>query len=241
MVWLSAKKGGGHDGTLKKLVLVSLITICVIAICFCSALISDTVGKYKRENDYYKDVADRTQQDAEVDFEMLANENSDIVGWIRIPGTRINYPIVQANDNDKYLHTLFNGKRGDAGSLFADCHTDPFKSTLTIIYGHRMKDGSMFASLGKYKKSSFAKKHSNILLFTPEKNYQLEIILFATINALDGVYNTYFTSAESVYDLLQKQAQYTYRRPKPNEKLVMLSTCTYEFENARYVLLCKLQ
>ena len=193
------------------------------------------------ENEYYKNVADRTQRNVEVDFEMLKNENSDIIGWIKIPGTRINYPIVQSANNGKYLHTLFNGKHGDAGCLFADCHTDPFKSTLTIIYGHRMKDGSMFADLGKYKNTSFAKKHSSIVLFTPEKSYQLEIVLFATISALDSVYNIYFTSAESVYDLLQKQAHYTYNRPKPNEKLVMLSTCTYEFENARYVLLCKLQ
>lgn len=211
------------------------------AICVCSAFISEALHEYESENAYYEDVAENSCEDSEIDFDLLRGKNSDIVGWITIPGTRIDYPIVKACDNDKYLHTLFNGKPGNSGCLFADYRSDPFKSALTIIYGHRMKDGSMFDNLEYYKDRTFADKHRNIDIYTPDKSYNFEIVMFTIIEADDIVYNEYFTSAMSVYDLLKKHARYTYSKPKNNDKLVMLSTCAYEFKNARYVLLGKLQ
>lgn len=213
----------------------------MVAICVCSAFVSEALHEYEAENAYYSNVAEKSYKDSKVDFDLLRKENSDLVGWITIPGTRIDYPIVKTNDNDKYLHTLFNGKTGDSGCLFADYRSEPFRSALTIVYGHRMKDGSMFDNLGFYKKRSFADKHQSINIYTPERTYDLKIILFATIDANNIVYNEYFTSAMNVYDFLKGYAHYTYSKPKDNEKLVMLSTCAYEFKNARYVLLGKLQ
>ena len=226
---------------MKKIFLTSLIIICIGAICVCSAFISEGLYEYESENAYYKDVAKKSYENTRIDFDSLRAKNSDIVGWITIPGTRIDYPIVKGSDNDQYLHTLFSGKEGDSGCLFTDYRSEPFRSSLTIVYGHRMKDGSMFSNLGFYRKRGFADKHQSISIYTPDKSYKLKILLFATIGANNNVYNEYFTSAMNVYDLLKKHAQYTYDKPKNNDKLVMLSTCAYEFKNARYVLLGKLQ
>ena len=213
----------------------------MVVICVCASFVSEAVHEYKAENAYYDNVSKESIAGSGIDFDSLRKENTDIIGWIKIQGTRINYPIVQAENNDKYLHTLFSGKPGNSGCIFADCRNDSFKSTLSIIYGHRMKDGSMFSDIGRYKSRSFADMHRDISIDTPDKSYKLKIVLFATIGANNIVYNEYFTSAMSVYDLLKRHAHYAYSKPKNNEKLVMLSTCAYEFKNARYVLLCKLQ
>ena len=94
--------------------------------------------------------------DLEVDFAGLRSQNSDIVGWIYSPGTVINYPIVQAADNDYYLHRHIDGTYSGGGSIFMDyaCSSD-FSGINTILYGHHMYDGSMFASLSNYKNPSY--------------------------------------------------------------------------------------
>ena len=84
----------------------------------------------------------------EVDFDGLSQINPDIVGWLYIPGADISYPVVQAGDNDYYLDRMFDGTRNSAGSIFLDayCASD-FSDRHSIIYGHHMRDLSMFARL----------------------------------------------------------------------------------------------
>ena len=87
----------------------------------------------------------------EVDFEGLRKENSDVAGWIYCPDTVVNYPVMHGEDNDLYLHHLVNRQYNFAGCIFEDCRNTPGqKDPATILYGHHMKDGSMFAMLHKY-------------------------------------------------------------------------------------------
>lgn len=90
-------------------------------------------------------------RDISVDWDALKAINPDIVGWIVLRGTNINYPILKGKNNDEYLYHLYTKEYSIAGSIFVDFQTEePFEQDLTILYRHRMKDGSMFATLKYY-------------------------------------------------------------------------------------------
>ena len=92
----------------------------------------------------------------EIDFANLQAENPDVVGWIYSPDTVINYPVMKGETNDTYLHTMLNGQYNSSGSIFMDYRNNPDLSNyVTILYGHHMKNGSMFASLHKYSDQTY--------------------------------------------------------------------------------------
>lgn len=115
--------------------------------------------------------------DTQIDFESLRQINPDIVAWVVIPGADISYPVVQAANNDKYLSTSFAGKNSGAGAIFLDCDcSSSFDSDRSIIYGHNMRDGTMFAGLNKFKDLDFAREHREIYLYTENDRRLLSII-----------------------------------------------------------------
>ena len=100
-----------------------------------------------------------------VDFDALSEINPDIVAWIYIEDTEINYPVVQGTDNQYYLKRLFNGKWNGSGCIFLDSRNSPDLSDRhSIIYGHHMKNGTMFSGLTEYKKQGFYEGHPVVLL-----------------------------------------------------------------------------
>ena len=113
-----------------------------------------------------------------LDFDELREMAPNLVGWLQSQGTVINYPIVQGMDNDFYLDHLPNGVRNSMGSIFLDYrnHAD-FSSSTIFIYGHNMASGDKFSSLRHYTDQQFFEQHSNMLIFTPERNF--EIVIFA--------------------------------------------------------------
>ncbi|MDR1358310.1 MAG: class B sortase [Coriobacteriales bacterium] len=108
------------------------------------------------------------------DWEALSALNPDVVGWIIVPGTNINYPIVQGTNNDYYLYHLFDSSSSGTGAIFADYEGS---ATLTgqhnIIYGHNMFDGSMFSDMLMYTNQGYFDEHRRIYVCTPEANYEL--------------------------------------------------------------------
>lgn len=109
-----------------------------------------------------------------VDFAALLKANPDTVGWLAIPGTEISYPVLQADDNNKYLHTLFSGERSGAGALFMDSNNNvnPLDQN-TIVYGHNMGQGrsDMFGTLLYYDEKSYYDEHQWIQFDTIHKQY----------------------------------------------------------------------
>ena len=111
-----------------------------------------------------------------VDFEALRETGLDIIGWLSLPDTVINYPVTQADDNEYYLHHLYDGTYNKVGCLFADYENKAdFSDRNTIIYGHNMRDGSMFAALNEYDEQSYFDTHKQMYLVTPEGGYLCEI------------------------------------------------------------------
>ncbi len=111
-----------------------------------------------------------------VDFEALRENGPDIIGWLNLPDTAINYPVTQTDDNEYYLHHLYDGTYNKVGCLFADYENKAdFSDRNTIIYGHNMRDGSMFAALNEYDGQGYYDGHPQMYLVTPGGGYTVEI------------------------------------------------------------------
>lgn len=175
-----------------------------------------------------------------VDFDALLHENPDVVAWIYCAGTEINYPVLQGRDNDQYLRRMLDGTYNVAGSIFLDarCASD-FSTITSIIYGHNMKNESMFGSLPKYEEQVYYDEHPNIWLFTPEKNYCIEVVS-GFITPADSTIYTLHSSVDAMRQTLADAAAHSDFVSAANldnaERMVVLSTCAYDYEDARYVL-----
>lgn len=180
-----------------------------------------------------------------VDFESLQSLNEDVIGWIYIEGTNINYPIVLGDDNQYYTSVMADGKVNRAGSIFMDYRNKAdFSDRNTVIYGHNMKNGSMFNNLKNYTDPEFLKEHPTGKIMTPDGNFEFEIIGGYVASLSDAAWQLRFSGDEDFYDWLQesleKSTVYTGAEVSPGDRIITLSTCSYEFSEARFVLLCRI-
>lgn len=175
-----------------------------------------------------------------VDFDALATINPDIVGWIYIPGTNINYPVVQGQDNDYYLNHLFDGTVNAAGCIFLDAaNASDFTDLHTIIYGHHMKDDTMFADLVRYKQANYYKDHPTATLVTREKIYTVNLFSGYVCDDWADAWKLDFGEGEFepwLTQILDRSYFRAQAKPGPEDQILTLSTCTYEFEDAKFVL-----
>lgn len=178
-----------------------------------------------------------------VDFERLQEINSDVVGWIRFEEPEIiNYPIVQGQDNSKYLKTTFEGNKNSAGTLFIDVQNQgDFSDRNTFIYGHNMKNGSMFGRLRKYKSSEFCQEHPYFYLYTPdgiESTYQ--IFSVTIVNDTSESYTKMYTDDVQFQDYIEYVKSISLyqidREVEADSKIVSLSTCTNVTEDERLLI-----
>lgn len=178
----------------------------------------------------------------QVDFESLRAVNPEIVAWLTIEDTNIDYPVAQHGDNDYYLHHLFNGEWNSSGCLFLDCHNQSdFSACHTIIYGHHMDNGAMFQNLMYYKDQAFYDEHSDARLITPDGTYTVEFFAGYVANVDSDAWELNFTSDKDFEDWLEaameRSAFESKVIPSTADRIITLSTCSYEFYNARFVLL----
>lgn len=180
----------------------------------------------------------------EIDFESLQAENEDICGWLEVPGLEISYPVVQGEDNDYYLKRTFRKESNGAGSIFMDMRNDrDLTDRNTIIYGHNMKNGSMFGKLKQYRDEEVLKDNPVFYYYTPEQTYQCQIISCRTVNAKESEYPVGFQDADSYRDYLERIAEKSWHRSpfhaKEGDRLMMLSTCTGS-KTERFVVQAKI-
>ncbi len=177
----------------------------------------------------------------DVNFKKLLKQYPDTVGFIYGANTGICYPIVQGDDNDFYLTHNYDGNTDNNGSIFMEylCAPD-FTSQNTIIYGHHMKSGRMFANLSKYKNQSYYDAHPYMYIYTPEKEYKLEFFAGCVVEGSDPIY-----ALEVSKDVLEQYVAESTFKSKigvPEGNIVTLSTCDYTvgYDDARYIVLGKL-
>jgi len=176
-----------------------------------------------------------------IDFKELESIGKDAVAWLYSPGTAIDYPVMKAQDYDYYLRHLPDGTLNANGSLFIDynCASD-FSDPLTVIYGHHMMSGSMFASLNGYKKQQYYQEHPCMYLYTKQGNYRIDLLYGCVIGA--GQWREQaFMFAENINALLAYGEYHTTFESDAvysgGDRIVALSTCSYEFDDARYVVI----
>ena len=193
--------------------------------------------------------ADATElADMTVDWDYLRSLNPDIVAWVVIPDTRVNYPVVQGHDNEEYLHKDFSqkedfGARG--GAIFLEASNSPdFSDENNVLYGHHMRDGSMFACLSKdFVNGDFFDAHRTFYVLTPEKNYKLQAFSLVLTNGWDEIVQTRFGTDDQRSAYIKDKEQRSVVAPAGGmpdpasiTQLFTLSTCDYQETNGRAVL-----
>lgn len=176
-----------------------------------------------------------------VDFAALQAENPDIVGWIYCPDTEVNYPVLRGEDNRTYLRHLSDGSYNVAGSIFADFRNSPeLAEENVILYGHNMSNGTMFALLPKYAQQEFYDAHPLWYLLTPTANYRVELFAGFVTSTKSLVYDTtrLDTNGRPITDKAWEDSDFRgVNPPKEGERTLTLSTCSYDFSGARYVVM----
>lgn len=178
----------------------------------------------------------------QVDYEPLLALNSDVVGWIYMEDSPINYPLLQGKDNEQYVKKLADGSYNSAGSIFMDYRNEPDLSDRhTVIYGHRMNNGSMFGTIVNYKDQSYFESHPRCMLLTPRGNYTVEFFAGYVAELNDQAWKLEFGSdeefAEWIEEAAEKSTFESFISPTANDRIVTLSTCTRDNGYTRYVLL----
>ena len=175
------------------------------------------------------------------DFSKLLEMNPEFKGWITIEGTHIDYPVVQGENNEKYLRTAVSGEMNNAGSVFIDFHIqNPFFDRNTILHAHNQRNGQMFHDLIKYADKEFWAEHPYIKVYLPDGRMLLYRIYSAYVMKDTRTYQYGFASDESYRDYLD----YTVRTsvydtgivPETWQSIITLSTCTNRSSEGRYVV-----
>lgn len=179
-----------------------------------------------------------------VDWDGLREINPDIVGWIVIPDTKVNYPIVQSEDNQYYLHRAFNKEKSIYGSIFMSAFNyNDFSDWNTILYGHNMKDGSMFKTVNYYKDEEYCKEHLDVWILTPKSQKKYQVISAHIAQDGDSNYDYVFED-DSYKDFIDSQIEQslydTGVTSVYDKRCITLSTCTSRTELERFIIVCQL-
>lgn len=178
-------------------------------------------------------------------FSVLSEVNSDVRAWIWQEGTCIDYPVVIGEDNTYYLNHLFNGEKNKLGCLFIDYRNNgDFSDRNTVIYGHNMKNGTMFHSITDYKDPAVYATRPTMTIYTPDGTYNLELFAGVIISGDEQFVKFDFSSEEEFLSYAEQlKENSTFESDVavlPGDRLVTLCTCSYEFDNYRYELVGKL-
>lgn len=185
--------------------------------------------------------------DMQVDWDALWAINPEVVGWVYMPGTAINYPIMQASDNEKYLTTdFYNNKNGivSYGSIFLDAeNASDFSDENNLIYGHHMNDGSMFAVIDTFVDSAKFNEHRTVFVLAPQGNYRLDTFSLVVVPAYDPLAQFAFSSSEEWLSYIQDKLDRSVVLPDPvtadpasMSKIFSFVTCDYSIYDGRAVL-----
>lgn len=179
-----------------------------------------------------------------IDFTQLLSVNSDIVGWLRIRALDISYPVVQGKDNDYYLHRTFEKTDNFAGCLFVNSYNmGDFTDQNTIIYGHNMKNGSMFGKLKNFNDPEVFKKSRYFWIFTPDFIYQYRIFSASVVDKTGLTYQVSFTDDEFDQFISRAYSNSVVDNQDvtvtKEDRIVTLSTCTGD-DSTRFVVMGKL-
>ncbi len=184
-----------------------------------------------------------TSTDHRESFAQLRKINPEVVAWVTMEGTNIDFPVLQGKDNLSYISRDVFGNFSLAGSIFLDSRDDPgFSQSYALLYGHHMADGNMFGDLDLYKEEAFFREHTVGQLILPEQVYDLEVAACLVVGASEP----YIFDPENVrgsqnafLEFVKGKALFC-REERLKGPFLALSTCSEEFTNARTVVLTRM-
>lgn len=238
---------------MKKIFYFTITILLVVLITISSCFIYKQKSEEKQQDNLYEEIADSISEDNEskrIDLTDLYNQNNDLVGWIKIENTNIDYPVMQTKNNaDYYLRKNFYKDYSYYGTPFMEEECDVNTSENLIIYGHHMQNSKMFGSLENYKNYDFYKEHKYIKFYTLNdyREYEIFAVFKTTLyksNTFKYYQNIELDSEIEYFDFINKCIDRSFYNtnvtPNYKEKLLTLSTCEYSENNSRLVVIAKL-
>ena len=235
-------------------VLIVALVLCLAMVIFCGSQLAGIFLEYKEGTDEYDDLRKYVEEELpevaygekadsdtgeegecrlRIDLEALKAENEDTVGWIEIPDTEISYPLMQGDDDAYYLKHTFSGNTNTAGSIFIEALNSPnFTDLHTIIYGHNMKNGSMFGGLKEYRSASYLLEHPMVYIDLEDGTHAYEIFSCYETSSNSDTYTIGFASEPDgkyaqFVDMIKSRSEYdTGIEVSKNDRVITLSTCT---------------
>lgn len=205
------------------------------------------------ENDPEESVSESETEDPKgnrpmyrnIDFAGLQQINPEIVGWIYVPGTQIDYPICLGSDNNYYLTHSFRRSQNALGAIFAPAETsDDLGDAHTILYGHNMRSGKMFGELSNYESSEFRDRYPYVYIYTPDQSYTCTVYAAYRTRYDSAVYTIGYETGTEVFrewinDTVEHAAYDCGIAPTGQEQIFTLSTCVDSGSaKDRYVVQC---
>lgn len=197
-----------------------------------NALYDELSYNYVTANQKTQDVLEEKWYDAaQVNLQELKKQNGDVTGWLYFENEDISYPIMYSGDDTTYLHTALDGSYASAGSIFMEANNHPdFEDSHTIIYGHNMRNLSMFGKLRYYKQKEYYDNHAYFQIFTDKGIYRYQIFAYADVPADSFVYQVPYGADDSFTSFIQQLKKQSYYDTgvdvTQKDKVVTLSTCS---------------
>lgn len=222
---------------------VDLVVIMIVAILVGFGVYSiwDTQQIYAvADSSVYETYRPGAGEEDSPSFAELQAINPDVLGWISVYGTGIDYPVVQGEDNDEYMNATATGEFSLGGAIFLDCtNAADFTDFNTIIYGHHMEQSQMFGDIDLFDDEDYFQSHRYGNLYYGGRNHGLEFYTMIDADAYDfQLYNPQVTDNQAYLDYLRSICRYWRDESAvtANDHIVMLSTCASTATNGRYVL-----
>ncbi|MDU2292047.1 MAG: class B sortase [Clostridium celatum] len=222
--------------------IISFLLFIIIIICLTTILNKNY--KYNKSNKAYQEirgVINSLEYSDEVDIKdnKLKAINPEYKFWINIPNTVIDYPVVKGSDNEFYLKNNFYKKDDIGGAIFIDCENNILKDKNLILYGHNMRNGSMFSDINKFKEKEFFDE-GKILINKDNRNYYYEVFSVFVEKSENIILKNSFDNNDEFNDYinnLKEKSMYN-KENKINEisSIITLYTCSYEFDGARTIV-----
>lgn len=183
---------------------------------------------------------------ADMDLDALREVNPDVIGWIYVPDSRINYPLLQGEDNEYYLKHTWEDKANSVGAIFLECMNSPDMTDFnTIVYGHNMNDGSMFAGLRRYSAQWYWERHPYVYVATDEGVFRYEVFSSYKADVDSNTYGLSFnqmkTRADFLIMALENSQIDTGIVPEMTDRILTLSTCSGAGYSTRWVVHARLK
>lgn len=193
------------------------------------------------------EVSEDKEVDNEAAFAELLALNPDVVGWVTMDNTRVDFPVLQGKDNLTYINRDVYGNFALAGSIYLDSRNDrTFADSYSLLYGHHMAEGNMFGDLDLYKDEAFFRENKTGLLILPDRTYKLEVISCMLVSASDDhIFEPDRTrgAITGLLDYIEKESMFIHEdvlqqaRETEDLQILALSTCSSEFTDARTIVI----